>query len=430
MSSRRILLAIGTLNWLSGITRLAAQQDSAGRDSATVDDAPKPRPPIPFRWKTAGGNYMDPTSFFSLHGYVDAVYAGKSRDWTAPDPVAPGMPGQVLIPNTPRSSFQYDAALFVGSELDARSRLMIEWHLVSDPGGRGAAGPGGNTIVMTEATASWDLVPQYLTMTGGLFWAPFATVNRDWLGAQNLFTVVPIASTAFPAHFNERGLRLDGAHAFTPSTAVNYVVSIGNGVENFDISGQTSYDRNEGKTTIGRIGFFPGLGRGLEIGGSFATGELRDSTDLAKAPDDPLRYRAQFRALGLDASYGKGPFTTRGYLLQSRESFDGAGRAPTTPGWLTRSGLVLEASYTLKAAALPFGIARVVPKARFDRARVEVINPGGVGKTQLRSTVYSVGLTVAPQDRMTLSVEYHIRREGDRLPLHNDRLVVRLTAEF
>ena len=91
---------------------------------------------------------------------------------------------------------------------------------------------------------------------------------------------------------------------------------------------------------------------------------------------------------------------------------------------------MLEGSYALKATTLPFGIARVVPKARFDRARVEVINPNGVGKTQLRSTVYSIGVTVAPQDRTTLSVEYHLRREGDRLPLNNDRFVVRLTAEF
>ena len=407
---------------------LAAQRDSIPGDSATITPLVGSDPAVSYRWRTAGGKYLDPTSFFSLHGYVDGVFAGRSRDWTAADPAGPGMPGQVLIPNTPHSSFQYDAAVFIASEISERTRLMLEWHVVSDPSGSGAAGPGGITIVMTEAAASWDLVPRYLTVTGGLFWAPFATVNHDWLGAQNLFTVVPIGSGAFPAHLNERGVRLDGAHQFGRNTAVNYVLSLGNGTQSFDISGQTAYDANEDKTTIGRVALFPGLGDRLEIGASASGGALRGSADSTRSIDDPLRYPARFRALGLDASYHHGPLGIRGYWIGSRERFDRvAGSAPES---LARRGAMIEASYTVRTGGLPFGVSRVVPKARLDRAGADALNPGAQGTTHFRSTVWSFGATVAPNDRMALSFEYHVRREQNRSPLANNRLVIRLTGEF
>ena len=57
---------------------LAAQQDSAGPDSTTAVAAVADGA-TSYRWRTAGGKYLDPTSFFSLHGYVDGVFAGRSR---------------------------------------------------------------------------------------------------------------------------------------------------------------------------------------------------------------------------------------------------------------------------------------------------------------------------------------------------------------
>ena len=415
-----------TLAVLIAANVAASQPDAANKDSVTA----KRKLAAPFRWKTTGSQYMDPTSFFSLHGYVDAVFAGASRDWTAADPASPGMPGQVLIPNTPRASFQYDGALFVGAEVTERSRLMMEWHLVSDPGGRGAAGPGGNTIVMTEATATWDLVAQYLSMSAGLYWAPFATVNKEWLGAQNLFTVVPVASAAFPAHFNERGVRFDGARAFNADAAINYVLSIGNGVSNFDISGQESYDRNDGKTTMARVGVFPGLGKSLEFGGSVAAGALRDHADSSRTRGDPERYAADFQALGLDAAFHRGAWSARSYVVTSTEQFGGSLRASGTPASLARRGGMLELSYNMPVSTLPFGITHVTPKARIDLSRVDGLNASGNGATSYHTRILSLGSSIAQTKQMLVSIEYHIRREGARAPLANDRLVLRMTAEF
>jgi hypothetical protein len=267
-------------------------------------------------------------------------------------------------------------------------------------------------------------------MSGGLYWAPFATVNNDWLGAQNLFTLLPVASSAFPAHFNERGLRLDGAVTVDPSTAVNYVLSVGNGVENFDISGQTSFDTDEGKTIISRVGVFPGLGRNLEVGGSIARGGLRDSATASRPADDPTRYQARFTAFALDATYRTGNLTARGYWLRSTEHFGAAARAASTPTSLDRSGYMVEAGYLIDVTAGPAGIRRVLPKVRFDRSTADLLGPGGSGKEEVRTSVYSFGITLAPQERATFSLEYHFRREGARRALDNDRLVARLTAEF
>ena len=125
-----------------------------------------------FSWQTPAGNYTDPTSFFSLHGYVNGVFAGTSKDWLAPDPTKLGPPGQLLVPNTKNSSFAYDFALIFGSELTERTRILLETHYVVDPSGSGAAGPGGITVAITEAAGSFDIIPKYLTMTAGLFWSP------------------------------------------------------------------------------------------------------------------------------------------------------------------------------------------------------------------------------------------------------------------
>ena len=48
------------------------------------------------------------------------------------------------------------------AELDPKTSLLIELHLVTSPSGSGAAGPGGLTLVLTEALATWQLYENYL----------------------------------------------------------------------------------------------------------------------------------------------------------------------------------------------------------------------------------------------------------------------------
>ncbi len=385
-----------------------------------------------FQWRTVGGGYVDPASFFSVHGYVDGTFADFGKDRGSPDPTQIGMPGQVLVPNTPESSFIYDAALFFSSELSQKTRLMLETHLVSDPSGTGAAGPGGLTIVVTEATASWDLFPQYLTVSGGIYWAPFGTVNYDWLGAQNLFTLIPRASGAFPAHFSERGIRINGVKEFTNDFLLNYAFSIGNGLQTFDIMGQSSFDKNQDKTFIGRVGLFPGLGKDLDIGYSFARGDLREGEDLSQPTDNPLRYPSHFMAHGLDAILQQGDFKLRTYYIHSTEDLGQA--AGIDAADITRDGFMTEVSYFLRLKNQIIGA--LVPKFRYDWVDVEGLQESNPSSTDnFRTAVYSAGVSLYPADNILtknfyISLEYHIQDEIKGNDLSNNGFVARISGIF
>ncbi len=391
---------------------------------------------LQYRWKTAGRHYVVPLAFFSIHGYVESVFGAPSEDWTAADPTQLGAPGQLLVPNTSDSSFQYDAAIFISTDTSAHTRSLIELHLVSDPSGQGAAGPGGLTFAITEASVSWDLYKSYLTLGGGIYWAPFGIVNIDWLGGQSLFRLIPRASGAFPAHYNERGVRLNGAFELGRGFGLNYVLSVGNGLNGFDLAGQSSYDLDDNKTLMGRVGVFPGLGPDLEFGLSAAAGDLRaNGNDGGANPpglDDPRRYPSAYLAAGADLVWKLNDFKLRSYYIYSEEDLGTAGGV--NPPTLTRQGFMAETSYLIWVD-LPVGnIRTIVPKARVDWISVDVLGQTGADSSNMQTAVYSVGAEVRSAGTVgaVLSIEYHIQDElkGFANTLSNNRLVASLLAKF
>jgi len=414
-------LALGFLLWFSIVDHTFANEQG---------------PTNLFKWRSPGHQYVDSESifslspFFSLHGYIDGIFAGTSRDWTAPDPTQLGPPGQLLVPNTSHSGFQYDAAFFIGAEMSQRTRLISEIHLVSDPSGTGAAGPGGATFAVTEANVAFDIKPGILTLTTGLFWAPFGTVNKDWLGAQNLFSLIPRASGAFPSHLNDRGIRVNGAKSFSERAGMNYVLSIGNGVQAFDLSGQTSTDQNNNKTIIGRIGLFPGLGKRLDIGYSFASGKLRDKADLTKVLTDPSRYPADFVAHGLDTFFTHKGFMLRMYYIASKETLDSDLSTNLNPSDLSRKGAMAEGSLNVPLKDFPLDLKAFVPKLRFDWVTIPTLTGNGSSTVDFKTAVSSIGFDIYPENHYYISFEYHIQDELTRPELSNNRFVARFTAEF
>ncbi|MDH3224582.1 MAG: hypothetical protein OEO23_12770 [Gemmatimonadota bacterium] len=381
-----------------------------------------------YAWQTAGGRYLDPASFFSLHGYVNGVYAGPSRDWAGVGNGQLPAPGQLLIPNTNHASFQYDAALFIGSEPNSRTSVMIEAHFVTDPSARGAAGPGGLTVAFTEATASYSLVPEHLRLSAGLYWAPFSTLNLDWLSAQNLFSLVPDASAAFPSHYNERGIRADGAFRIGSRSGLNYVVSLGNGVSGFGIGDQIGFDTNSNQTVIGRIGLFPGLERRVEVGISGAHGVLRTDGDAARTPSEPDFYPSTMEAVGVDATVQLGGFALRSHGTVSYERLEDF--QTLVPDDLRRVGFMAEASYAFTGLEMPAGFTRLVPRIRFDWYSADELDGTGAGGPRVGSRTTSLGLTLASGSVFSAGGEYHFREELGRAVLENDRLVLKLTAQF
>ncbi|MFZ9044765.1 MAG: hypothetical protein ACO2ZZ_02795 [Cyclobacteriaceae bacterium] len=371
-----------------------------------------------YQWQIPGGKYIDPVSFFSLHGYVNAVYAGPSEDWMQGNFNGIGMPGQVIVPNTNLGSFSNDEALWISSELDNFGSVVVELHLVNDPSGRGAAGPGGLTIVLTEANLRYQLIQEHLAISAGTFWSVFGIQNQDWLGAQNLFSTIPLASGAYPTHFNEKGLRLDGSFG-KGDWGLNYVASVGNGFNAFDISGYTSFDLNENKMFNGRVSLFPGLGEGLNVGVSYASGLLASAT----SHNDSLgqgAYDNLFQAFGTDLTWSFKNLKFRGYRIASRERLE----KPKSQIDLNHLGMMGELSYSFELTKSK-SVDALVPKIRFDY--LDKSQFSAENNDQYNSV--SFGLNIRMHEDYLLSMDYSLINE-EQLPLNNNRLIARFSASF
>ena len=397
----------------------------------------------PFRWESVAGGYIDPTSVFALHGYVNGVFASSSPDWTEPDPTRPGPPGQLLVPNTDFASFQFDSGIILSSQISPRTAILVEVHAVTDPSGTGAAGPGGLTLAMTEATASWQMAEDVLRLSGGLYWAPFGTVNKDWLAAQNLFSLMPRASAAFPVHWNERGVRVDGALSFSEGAGINYVVSYGNGLEVPNITGQIGYNRNDSMAFVGRVGLFPGLAERLDVGFSFARTRLREpgEAEFDRPLDDPRHFGALIRAQGLDANLRLADATVRSYLIWSSEDLSSTAPEDPNPDDLRHIGFLLEGVYLLKLSRPVLSVGALAPKVRFDLAQIESLRGGGTEGAVDKGHTVSFGINIYPSSEIVesgaypyrnffVSLEYHLLREQTGPQLDNDRFVARITGRF
>ena len=371
-----------------------------------------------YQWRIPGGQYINPVSFFSLHGYVNAVYAGESPEWMQGNFNGIGKPGHVILPNSNVSSFINDEALWISSEIGSRASIMMELHLVTDPSGNGAAGPGGLTFVLTEANLRYKLYENYLSVSAGTFWSVFGIQNQDWLGAQNLFSTIPLASGAYITHFNERGIRLDGS-VDKENWGFNYVFSLGNGFNAYDISGYNSFDLNSNKMFNGRISVFPGLGKDLNIGFSYSKGLISEQ-DLDADPLTKQFYTNDFSAWGMDVVGYWQALKMRSYMIASKEMLSNAQESPDLPAL----GLMAELSYEIKTGE-NFGVNAIIPKFRFDYLDKTQFDPA-------LSDVYqtmSAGLNFQITDNYLVSLDYNWINEKN-YSLDNNRLVVRASANF
>lgn len=418
--SRAILLS----SLLLGVIYLSSSVNTFSQETPTMEEND-------FKWKIPGAKYLDPSSFFSLHGYVDGVFASSSEEWTSPGAIGISMPGQVLVPNSNNSSFSYDAAIFIGSEMSEKTRLMMEMHLVTDPSGSGAAGPGGLTFVLTEATGSWDIASDLLTFSGGIFWLPFGTVNQDWLGAQNLFSLIPQASEAMPAHWNERGIRLNGMKKIGDKSAINYALSLGNGYDNWSIMGQRGFDNNENKSATGRVSVFPGLGDKLNLGFSYSMGDMNSELNSSFDSLSVSRYPSNFNALGADLTLELEKFKLRSYLIASQQSLDiSSNNVSANTTEIGRFGLMGEVQYKLNTSKLNIGFESIVPKIRYDYLASDVLTTA-IGTTEnYQNRTVSFGVNFHVNNQFYFALDYNICDEINHAELNNDRFIARMTARF
>jgi hypothetical protein len=403
MPTRNVLMACClAFAWAAAI----AAQDTV---PATAPSPTGERDPAGFARRPASGRYVDPESRFSLQGYVTGTYADFQQDWLRNGFDAPG---QLLVPRTEHGSFQYDWALFIGSKLNENLRFVVETHFVTKPDGSFQP-----EIVTTEAQVTW--LPfenkHAFRLSLGQYWAPFAGVNDDWFSAVNLFAVVPFAARAFPLHFNERGVAVEGEFDLRGGRGLNYVASLGNGVSGMSIEDQHGFDLNDNKTVMGRVGFFP-AGPSLELGLSGAIGDFRDALDPTLPAADARRYAASFGAVAADVRFSRAALEVRSYAIRSTEDLEGAAD-------LGRWGLMAEASLRV-SRSLPV-LRECWLKARYDRSRLD-----NLGGPALEDEVFSFGLNVKPARRSMLKVEGFLHAEKDGRQLRDNGFVVQMSASF
>ena len=380
-----------------------------------------------YQWQIPGGKYVDPVSFFSLHGYVNALYAGPSDQWSDGYFNGLGVPGQMNIPYSNNNSFTQDAALWIGSELTDGVSVVIELHLHNTGTGHhrefeGIEDPAqvraGVGLVITEANVRFKILQNYLALSAGTFWSVFGIQNKDWLSAQNLFSTIPLASGAYLTHYNERGVRIDG-YLNNGDWGMNYVFSLGNGYNTWDFEGYSHLDFNDDKTINSRISFFPGLGDQLNIGVSYGTGLIFEQNINA----DPLTerfYNSEFDAFGLDLTGNYAGLNLRSYFITSNERFYNNQENIKLPN----TGFMAEISFDYDLEG-KLGLKSIHPKFRFDRLdKSEFIN----SQSDVYTTV-SAGLNLQIKENFMFSIDYNWIDE-EKNTIDNNRIIARLTANF
>lgn len=381
----------------------------------------------PYQWKIPGGKYVDPVSFFSLHGYVNALYAGPSDQWMEGSTNGLGYPGQMNIPLANTSSFGQDAALWIGSEIAEDISLVLEIHLHKN--GSGHHGEFEDIapeeakafigLFVTEANVRLKLFDDYLNVSAGTFWSVFGIQNKDWLSAQNLFSTMPLASGAYLSHYNDIGVRFDG-FLNRGNWGVNYVFSIGNGYDRWDLDGFGHADINENKTINGRVSVFPGLGENLNIGMSYGQGLFAQYDHDNVDPTSPGIYDHSFEALGVDLTGQWNNLSLRSYFISSSETYVNDQQQFDLP----HTGFMAELKYDVPMDG-KLGVKTIIPKFRFDSLDKSQF----IEETSDQYQTISAGLNIEIKKNVVFAIDYNWFEEKYN-KLDNDRLIARITANF
>ncbi|MBI2503200.1 MAG: hypothetical protein HYW07_08190 [Candidatus Latescibacteria bacterium] len=405
--------------WILAATYLCLCWTTGGQ-AAGQDEAQEQQLKEALRRKTPSEHYIDPASFFRLHGYVTLSYTEAGRELGA----EPGGESQILVPGlSPRTGrneggFKNDAALFVGGEPFEGVGTVVEVHFVGD-----AADP-----VLTEAKIVWDLAGKEggsaaFRLVGGRYWWPFGIHNDEWFSAVNSFSLLSLAAiSVVPAHYNEMGLMGEGELKLGDQAGLNYVFSVGNGVPGFGLKdnvSNTQFDANGNRALTGRVGLVLCSSLNCELGLSASRSRLRSGEDQRIAASEPGHYAADFTAWGPDLSLKWKAIKLRSYLYGSTEDLE---RAPVDK--LSRSGLTVEPSYTLRRTGRRLEMVSLV--GRYSRADEETL-----GGPKLRMTQLGIGANGQITRAFRVRLGFVSQKEGKDLPdLDNDAFSLGLTAEF
>jgi len=263
------------------------------------------------------------------------------------------------------------------------------------------------------------LIEDYLNVSAGTFWSVFGIQNKDWLSAQNLFSTMPLASGAYLSHYNDIGVRFDG-FLNRGNWGVNYVFSIGNGYDRWDLDGFGHADINENKTINGRVSVFPGLGENLNIGMSYGQGLFAQYDHHNVDPTSPGIYDHSFEALGVDLTGQWNNLSLRSYFISSSETYVNDQQQFDLP----HTGFMAELKYDVPMDG-KLGVKTIIPKFRFDSLDKSQF----IEETSDQYQTISAGLNIEIKKNVVFAIDYNWFEEKYN-KLDNDRLIARITANF
>ncbi len=406
--------------WILAATILLCLCETTGGQAAGQDEEQEQKLKEALRRKTPSEHYIDPASYFRLHGYVTLNYTEAGKELGA----EPGGAAQILAPGLSsrtgknEGGFKNDAALFVGGEPFEGVGGVVEDHFVGD-----ATDP-----VLTEAKIVWDLAGREggdftFRLIGGRYWWPFGIHNDEWFSAVNNFSLLsPAAIRAIPAHYNEVGLMGEGELELGERLGINYVLSAGNGVSGFGFKDNvrgSQFDANGNRALTGRLGLVLCDELNCELGFSSSVSQLRAGEDSRIPTSEPERYAADLAAWGPDLVFSWKGLKLRSYLYNSKEDLKGA---PVDE--LRRDGLTVEPSYTFRRESERLGALTLV--GRYSRADEETL-----AGAKLRQTQLGIGVNGQITRAFKVRAGFVSQGEGRDLPdLDNDAFSFSLTAEF
>ena len=368
------------------------------------------------RRQTPSGQYVDPASFFRLHGYISLSYAepGEALD----DQIL--VSGQSEITGKNEGGFKSDSALFLSTEPFDGISSALELHFV------------GNALdpIITEAKVTADFLtvedehPFTFRMMLGRYWWPFGIHSDEWFSAVNRFSVTsPAASQVVPAHYNEVGVMVAGEVKLTSHIGTNYLLSVGNGISSFEImdntmGGANQHDLDGNRTFTGRLGLALVGDVNLKLGFSAAAGDLRAGA-MVDDPSDPRHYAADFYALGPDLSFNWEGLKLRSYYYMSAENMENASREA-----LNRDGFTIEPSFAID-------LDKQYLKRLTFIGRVSLANEDRLDGDQNKWVQYGIGTQFHITEPCYMRLGYVIQKEEKATPdVDDDILSWSLSHEF
>jgi hypothetical protein len=266
---------------------------------------------------------------------------------------------------------------------------------------------GGDTIEVDQAYAEWGIT-DWLTFTGGQFYAPFGIERFVWYPPVNQLISRPLPfREIIPGNFYQRGIKLSGDLPVNETLRFTYEGSLSNGLgDQADTDRRDSRqtrDNNNSLALTGRVGAV--LWPWLEFGFS-AHGQRYNST----GSDEDLLF------LGADAAARWQGFELRGEYVDAALERDGMSD-------LDQQGWYAQLSYT------QYFDGKFYPEAATLVGRVDGVDLDEDVDGNDDRVRYSIGANVAIYNHFRFKAEYQFATE-DGPDLDDDAFLAQMVIDF